>query len=243
MKAKVLIIEDVAELSDLVALYLSKEGMETRRAESAEAALAMLRAVGAEAFSPDIIILDINLPGMDGFEFLGEYRKAGAAPVLIVSARDADEDIIAGLGHGADEFVTKPFSPRVLVARVRAMLRRAQEAPSARDARSIRFGPYSLDLEACVLRRGEERVALSAKEYAVLAFLAANPGRPLDPETIYSSVWKNAYGDVTAVAVYIQRLRRKLEADPSSPRHIETVYGMGYRFTLDPERGPDGGGR
>ena len=163
--------------------------------------------------------------------------------MLIVSARDADEDIIAGLGHGADEFVTKPFSPRVLVARVRAMLRRAQEAPSARDARSIRFGPYSLDLDACVLRRGDERIALSAKEYAVLAFLAANPGRPLGPETIYSSVWKNAYGDMTAVAVYIQRLRRKLEADPSSPRHIETVYGMGYRFTLDPDGGANGGGR
>lgn len=254
MKARVLLVEDVAELSDLVALYLAKEGMEVLQAESGEAALAAIGArntggangngiagetcvVGdAKAFAPDIVILDINLPGMDGFEFLHEYRKVGTAPVLIVSARDADEDIIAGLGYGADEFVTKPFSPRVLVARVRAILRRAQEAPAARDARLLRFGPYALDLEACVLRRGDERVGLSAKEYAVLAFLASNPGKPLGPEAIYSSVWKNAYGDVTAVAVYIQRLRKKLEADPASPRYIETVHGMGYRF-VPGERG------
>ncbi|PKL23370.1 MAG: DNA-binding response regulator [Spirochaetae bacterium HGW-Spirochaetae-3] len=235
MKARVLIIEDVAELSDLVALYLSKEGMETRQAESGEDALALLRAEGAGAFAPDIVILDINLPGMDGFEFLHEFRKSGGCPVLIVSARDADEDIIAGLGYGADEFVTKPFSPRVLVARVRAMLRRVQDEPERRDGAVVRFGPFSLDLEACMLRRGDERVALSAKEYSVLSYLASNPGKPLGPEAIYAAVWKNSYGDLTAVAVYIQRLRKKIEDDPAAPRYIETVYGMGYRFTLDPE--------
>jgi len=236
MKARVLIIEDVTELSDLVALYLSKEGMDTRQAESGEAALALLGAGGAEAFVPDIVILDINLPGMDGFEFLHEFRKSGGCPVLIVSARDADEDIIAGLGYGADEFVTKPFSPRVLVARVRAMLRRVQDTPAPRDGAIVRFGPFTIDLDACMLKRGDERVALSAKEFAVLSFLIANAGRPLGPEAIYSGVWKNAYGDMTAVAVYIQRLRRKIEADPAAPRYIETVYGMGYRFTPGPER-------
>jgi two-component system response regulator RegX3 len=235
MKARVLVIEDVAELSDLVALYLSKEGMETRQAESAEIALSLLDAGGTDVFVPDIVILDINLPGMDGFEFLHEFRKSGGCPVLIVSARDADEDIIAGLGYGADEFVTKPFSPRVLVARVRAMLRRVQDASAPRDGAIVRFGPYSIDLEACMLKRGDERVTLSAKEFAVLSFLIANAGKPLGPEAIYSGVWKNAYGDMTAVAVYIQRLRRKIEADPAAPRYIETVYGMGYRFTLEPE--------
>jgi DNA-binding response OmpR family regulator len=238
MKARVLIIEDVAELSDLVALYLSKEGMETRQAESGEAALALLGAGGADAFDPDIVILDINLPGMDGFEFLHEFRKSGGCPVLIVSARDADEDIITGLGYGADEFVTKPFSPRVLVARVRAMLRRVQDTPAPRDGAIVHFGPFTIDLDACVLKRGEERGALSAKEFAVLSFLITNPGKPLGPETIYAGVWKNAYGDMTAVAVYIQRLRRKIEADSAAPRYIETVYGMGYRFVLDPEMVP-----
>jgi two-component system response regulator RegX3 len=226
MKAKILIIEDVRELAELVALYLEKEGLETFVAETAEVAVEKL-----ESWTPDLIILDINLPGMDGYEFLHLYRKKSSAPVLIVSARDADEDIIAGLGYGADEFVTKPFSPRVLVARVRALLRRAQEIPEgAEGEKTVVFGEYTLYTNSCTLKRGSERIALSAREYEVLAFLAANPSHPLSPEVIYNAIWKNAYGDLTAVAVYIQRLRKKIEADPSNPAFIETVFGMGYRF-------------
>jgi two-component system response regulator RegX3 len=179
------------------------------------------------------VVLDLNLPGMDGFEFLQRFRKTAATPVLIMSARDADEDIISGLGGGADEFVTKPFSPRVLVARVRALLRRVQEgsaaAPGAAEEATV-FGDFTLYHKSCILKRGEERIPLSAKELAVLTFLVRNPGMPLSPEKIYSEVWKNAYGDLSAVAVYIQRLRKKIEADPASPKFIETVFGMGYRF-------------
>lgn len=225
MKARVLIVEDVAELSDLVALYLSREGMEIRQAETAEEALPLI-----PEWPPDLIVLDLNLPGMDGFEFLHEFRKNGRCPVLIVSAWDADEDIITGLGYGADEFVTKPFSPRVLTARVRALLRRAQEGAARDSPALIRFGSYTLDTESCLLRKDDRRVPLSAKEYAVLAFLAANPGRPQSPPEVYASVWKGAYGDPTAVAVYVQRLRKKLEEDPGNPRFLETVHGMGYRF-------------
>lgn len=235
MKAKVLIVEDVRELSDLVSMYLSKEGVETRAVESAEGALEVL-----ETWTPDLIILDINLPGMDGFEFLHHFRKTKSCPVLIVSARDTDEDIISGLGYGADEFVTKPFSPRVLVARVRAMIRRVQEdsVPDRDGGARIHFGPFVLDRDSCVLKRGDERVSLSAKEYGVLTTLAEHMGKPLSPEAIYEAVWKNAYGDLTAVAVYVQRLRRKLETDPGSPRFLETVYGMGYRLRAeDPEGG------
>lgn len=230
MKAKILIVEDVRELSDLVSLYLTKEGMEVQAVESAEDALSLL-----PQWSPDLIVLDINLPGMDGFEFLNRYRKTGQAPVLIVSARDADEDIISGLGCGADEFVTKPFSPRVLVARVRAMLRRSQDGGARDDGRFVRFGSFSLDLDSCILKKGDERVPLSAKEYGVLSFLAENLGKPQTPEAVYAAVWKNAFGDLTAVAVYIQRLRKKLEDDPSSPRRLETVHGMGYRLNAGSE--------
>jgi DNA-binding response OmpR family regulator len=228
MKAEVLVVEDVREMSDLVALFLTREGLAVTCVESAEQALERLA-----VSEVDLIILDINLPGMDGFEFLHAARKATACPVLIVSARDADEDIIAGLGYGADEFVTKPFSPRVLVARVRALLRRSREGADP-PGNTARFGPFVLDRDAFVLKRGDDRVPLSVKEFGVLAFLASREGKPQSPQEIYDAVWKSQYGDLTAVAVYVQRLRRKIEADPANPVYIETVYGRGYRFNADP---------
>ncbi len=235
MKGKILIIEDVPEMSQLVAMYLQKEGLETCQAETAEMALEKLN---DPENAPDLVILDLNLPGMDGFEFLNQFRKNHETPVLIVSARDADEDIITGLGYGADGFVTKPFSPRVLVARVRAMLRRLQENPASQAANEncLAFGPYILDYNSFTLKRVEngakpERVALSAKEYAVLTCLAENAGKPLTPEQIYNLVWKTPYGDLSAVAVYIQRLRKKIEKDPAKPEYLQTVFGMGYKFT------------
>lgn len=275
MNARVLVVEDVKELAELVALYLSREGLEVQTAESAEEALPLL-----SSFDPDLVLLDINLPGMDGFAFLehihgkggtaappqaaAEATAAGApvpdAPppalrrprVLIVSARDADEDIIRGLGYGADEFVTKPFSPRVLVARVSALLRREEElreraaghpvekghtgAGDSPPRESISFGPFVLDLRSCILFKGRERIRLSAREFDVLEYLVRHEGKPCTPQDIYTDVWQNAYGDITAVAVYIQRLRRKMEDDASQPRWIETIHGMGYRFAR--EEGP-----
>lgn len=225
VKEPIFILEDIAEMAELMRLYLVSEGWEVVHFFTAEAAL---EALEAGAPPPQLVILDLNLPGMDGFAFLDRFRKNHSAPVLIVSARAADEDIITGLGYGADEFVTKPFSPRVLVARVRALLRRAQ-GPSDGPA-LVSFGPYTFDGEACLVKKGAERIALSNKEYALLAFLVAQDGRPAGPETIYRQVWKNAYGDLTAVAVYIQRLRRKLEEDPGHPVLIETIPGQGYRL-------------
>ncbi|MDR3312068.1 MAG: response regulator transcription factor [Spirochaetaceae bacterium] len=226
MKAKVLIVEDVTELAELVSLYLEKEGMETVRCETAEDALSRLT-----TFVPDLVILDLNLPGMDGFEFLQRFRKSHSIPVLIMSARDADEDIISGLGGGADEFVTKPFSPRVLVARVRALIRRAQDNSAGEEREAlVAFGDFTLYLGSCILKKAGVRIPLSAREFGILSFFAKNPGKPLLPELIYREVWNNAYGDLSAVAVYVQRLRKKIEADPKESRFIETVFGMGYRF-------------
>ena len=226
MQGKVLVIEDVKELSCLVTLYLSKEGFEVRAAESGEAGFTVI-----EGWKPELVILDINLPGMDGFEFLQRFRKTSDVPVLIVSARDSDEDQISGLGIGADEYITKPFSPKVLVARVRAVFRRFREYDSAQE-NLIRFGSFVLDNDACILKKSGERIPLSAKEYACLAWLAEHPDKPQDVETIYNGVWKNTYGDLTTVAVYIQRLRKKIEDDPANPQYIETVHGMGYRFNV-----------
>ena len=234
MQGKILVIEDVKELSDLVSLYLAKEGFEVRAAQSAEEGFTVI-----DGWKPELVILDINLPGMDGFEFLQKFRKNNDTPVLIVSARDSDEDQISGLGIGADEYITKPFSPKVLVARVRAIFRRLREINVItqgfeKDAEDLfRFGPFILDYDSCILKKNGQRIPLSAKEYNCLAWLTEHPGKPMDVETIYNGVWKNSYGDLTTVAVYIQRLRKKIEDDPVNPVYIETVHGMGYRLNAN----------
>jgi two-component system response regulator RegX3 len=168
---------------------------------------------------------------MDGFEFLSTYRKSRNTPVMIVSARTTDEDLISGFSTGADEFVTKPFSPRVLAARVRALLARIKNSKETQN-RVFQFGPYMLDYDVCILKKDDSKIPLTVKEYEVLAYLTENPGRPLGPEQIYNAVGKNDYGDLTTVAVYIQRLRKKIEDDPGNPGYIETVHGRGYRFNV-----------
>jgi two-component system response regulator RegX3 len=222
MKANVLIIEDEREISDLIGLYLSREGIFCRQAESAEEGLAFFQ---GESF--DLVLLDINLPGMDGFEFLKRLREKSGVPVIIVSARQDDADVVLGLGIGADDFVIKPFSPRVLAARVRARLRRTGEETGKS---AVRFGGFVLEADNYLLRRDGLRVALSPREFALLCLLAENPGVPMRSDEIYEKVWGNAYGDTTTVAVHIQRLRRKIEDDPACPRFIKTAFGFGYVF-------------
>lgn len=226
---EVMIIEDVEEMSTLEKLYLSKSAIGSRTYTTAEAALDDLEG----GFVPDLVLLDLNLPGMSGFEFLKHFREKyeKTIPVMILSARDADEDIIEGLGFGADDFVTKPFSPRVLVARVEASLRRS--VVSVQTEANAKFGDFTVLLNSCVLKQGSAKIPLSTKEYEVLECLLKHAGETLSPEAIYSEVWKNKYGDITAVAVYIQRLRKKIEADPSVPKYLLTVYGQGYCFPKD----------
>lgn len=226
MNSKILVVEDVPEMAELASMYLKKSGMTVESVGSAEEALEYICKQ-----MPDLIILDLNLPGMSGFDFLKKFRDEynSSLPVIIVSARDADEDIIKGLGNGADEFVTKPYSPKVLTARVEAILRRQAKVTAAAEA-SYEFGPYTVLLNSCVLKKGPEKIPLSTKEYEVLEFLISHENEVLGPEKIYREVWKAQYGDITAVAVYVQRLRKKIEEDPSSPKYIKTVFGMGYKF-------------
>jgi two-component system response regulator RegX3 len=224
MKACILIIEDERELAELVRMYLEQDGVEAIIAPTAERGLEYL--ADREI---DLIVLDINLPGMDGFEFLQKLRLHNRTPVVVVSAREADEDIVLALGIGADEFVTKPFAPRVLVARVRALLRRAREGSRS----VVRFGPYTLDPTGYTLTRDENRVVISTREFEVLRHLATNPGVAMSSDRIYSEVWQNEYGDTTAVAVYVRRIRQKIEEDIQHPRYIQTIHGSGYRFNPD----------
>lgn len=226
-RPRIFIIEDVPEMASLIAMYIEKADMQAFSYSTAEAALSEMKTTG----EPNCLILDLNLPGMSDFDFLTRIRRdfRPTVPVVIVSARDADEDVIKGLGIGADEFVTKPFSPRVLVARIQAHLRRMTVSSAAAEE-SVRFGDYVLLLDSNVLKNGGRKIQLSVKEYAVLEYLIQNAGTSLSPEKIYTKVWKTQFGDMTAVAVYIQRLRKKIEKDPSNPMFIKTDFGNGYFF-------------
>lgn len=226
MKANVLIVEDEEALAALTKLYLDKEGIENLIVPSAEAAQTAL-----DSGSYDLVILDINLPGMDGFEFLQELRKISSVPVMIVSSRETDEDVITGLSIGADEFISKPIAPRVLVARVRAMLRRTRMKDGADSAhKTILFGEFRIDFDACLLTKGGVRLPLSAREFDMLAFLVDNAGKSFSSQDLYEKVWGQRYGDATAIGVYVQRLRKKIETDPKEPLLLQTVKGKGYRF-------------
>lgn len=226
MANKILLVEDTTELAALITLYLNKEGMEIRPVESGEEALETLK-----NFQPDLVLLDLNLPGMGGFEFLQIFRQSSSVPVLIISARDSEEDIIEGLGIGADEYITKPFSPKVLVARVQAMLRRAaSKGEEQTTEQTVQFGPFCLYFDRYLLTKDGKRIPLSSKEFAILGHLVKNPGLPLTSQAIYHDVWGKTYGDISAVAVYIQRLRRKIEEDPTKPVYIENIHGIGYQF-------------
>jgi DNA-binding response OmpR family regulator len=222
MKGTILIIEDEIELGELMSMYLSKEGFTVHLAQSAEDGEAQLKTTQA-----DLIILDINLPGKDGFEFLTEFRRSSAIPILIQSARETDEDIIMGLGIGADEFITKPVSPKVLVARVRAMLRRLRRTPAEHK---LGFGDYTLDSKSGTLFLSDERVPLSSKEYEVLHYLVSHPDQAFTPEELYHEVWGKEFGDIGVVGVYIQRLRKKVEPDPANPQWFLTLRGRGYIY-------------
>lgn len=230
MKTKILIIEDVPEMAELICMYLNNADFESLAFDTAEKALEKLSA----GYSPALVILDLNLPGMSGFDFLKTFRKNYKAtiPVIIVSARDADEDIIEGLGFGADEFVTKPFSPKVLVARVQSKLARLC-ATEASVEETINFGPYTLYCNSCILKKRTEKIPLSTKEYEVLEYLVKNNNKPATPEQVFNAVWKTPFGDMTAVGVYVQRLRRKIEEDPANPKYIKTIFGLGYQFSME----------
>ena len=221
-------MEDDREIAELIATYLRKDGAGLGLAASAEEAerICLERA-------PDLVLLDLGLPGADGLEFLRWLRLRSLAPVMIVSARESDEDKVQGLGLGADDFISKPFSPRVLAARAAALVRRvAYDAGDPSTLPGVRrsFGPYTIDFEARLVSRGGERVVLTRREYELLSFLVLHEGKTYGPAELYAEVWGLEHGDLSTVAVHIQRVRRKIEENPSAPRWLQTISGAGYRF-------------
>lgn len=226
-KQLIYIIEDTEEIATLISIYLEKANFLSKIFFTAEEALEEIK----QGNIPDFFLLDLNLPGISGFEFLKEIKEVThrSIPTLIISARDTDEDIIKGLELGADDFVVKPFSPRVLVAKIEACLRRVAKTTAAAEE-TLTFGDYTILINSNILKKGNVKIQLSSKEYAVLEYLARHPNTPISPEQIYTDVWKAKYGDITAVAVYIQRLRKKIENDPANPDFIKTEFGLGYKF-------------
>ncbi|NPA31393.1 MAG: response regulator transcription factor, partial [Chloroflexi bacterium] len=186
---------------------------------------------GLELFQrekPDVVLLDLNLPGMDGLDVARAIRRAGDTPIIMITARVDEADQLVGLELGADDYVTKPFSPRVLVARVRALLRRAQAAPTPRR---IRVDDIEIDLDAHTVTRAGEPIHLTPTEFRLLVALARQPGRAFTREQLLQAIQDSPFvGYERTVDAHIKNLRAKLEPDPKHPRYIETVFGVGYRF-------------
>lgn len=224
MRGNILIIEDEVEIAELISLYLEKEGIKTFHADTGEKGLEIIHQEDI-----DLIILDINLPGIDGFQVLQRIRLNSTVPVIIVSARSDDADHILGFGIGADDFVSKPFSPKVLSARVRAHLRRS-EINSTQPHNIIHFGQCSLDSEYFILKKNGSEINLSPKEMEIVVLLVTNSGKKMSQESIYEKVWGNTYGDITTVTVHMRRIRKKIEDDPTKPQYFKTAHGFGYYF-------------
>jgi len=221
----VLVVDDEEIVRDVVVRYLKRDGYRTLEAATGEEALRIL-----ERETPSLVVLDVMLPEHDGLEICRWIRARSDLPVIMLTARGEEADRIVGLELGADDYVTKPFSPRELAVRVRNLLRRATTQPQLGSSTS--FGDVELDAEAREVRRGGVPVRLTLKEFDLLWFLASHPRRVFSRDQLMERVWGyTSRLDTGTVTVHVRRLREKVEEDPSHPRHLETVWGAGYRFT------------
>ncbi len=226
MSDTILIIEDEQHIAELVRLYLEAEGYETTSISDGLQALETF-----ELLSPDLIILDIMLPGMDGWDICREIRKESAVPIIMLTAKESEADKVLGLGLGADDFLTKPFSPRELVARVQAVLRRSKLVVVEEDSSVLAFGVLRIDIPKREVELEGKMILLRAKEFDLLAELANNPGIVFTRERLLEKVWGyDFYGEVRTVDVHVRRLREKLDDVKGTARFIETVWGVGYKF-------------
>ena len=226
--ARILVVDDDPTVSEVVARYLERDGYAVETVSDGRRALDR-----ALAEPPDLVVLDLMLPAMDGLEVCRRLRALAPVPVIILTARGQESDRIMGLELGADDYVAKPFSTKELVARVRAVLRRAKGPLARAGANGPRVhgdGDLEVDVAARQARLRGEVVALTAREFELLAFLIRHPARAFRREEILEQVWGYRYGDTSTVTVHVRRLREKIEPDPGNPVRIATVWGIGYRW-------------
>jgi len=222
----VLVVDDEPTIREIVVTYLKRDGYRTLEAADGDRARELI-----ESERPDLVVLDVMLPGTDGLELCRRIRAGSHLPVIMLTARGEESDRIVGLELGADDYVTKPFSPRELAARVRSVLRRSNGASPASD--TIAFGELELDGVSHEARRAGSPVQLTAKEFELLWFLASHPRHVFSRDQLMARVWGyEAAVDTGTVTVHVRRLREKIEPDPGRPRHLRTIWGVGYR--LDP---------
>jgi len=221
---RVLVVDDEPTIREIVVSYLERAGFKTLEAADGNRARELL-----EHDPPDLVVLDVMLPGTDGLELCRWIRSRSRLPVIMLTARGEESDRIVGLELGADDYVTKPFSPRELAARVRTVLRRAE--PDAAADERLSYDGLVIDSSTREVTRGNEPLRLTAREFDLLWFLASHPRRVFSREQLMRRVWGySAALDTGTVTVHMRRLREKIEDDPSHPRHLETVWGVGYRF-------------
>jgi two-component system response regulator ResD len=231
----ILVVDDEVIVLDVVERYLRRDGYTVRVARDGPGALALARGE-----RPDLIILDVMLPGIDGLEVARRLRQESAVPIIMLTARGEETDKLLGLGLGADDYVTKPFSTKELVARVAAVLRRTGAAHPAAPgitatatAPALIVGALQIDVGGRTVRREGQTIDLTAREFNLLLYLARHPGHVFTRQQLLDQVWDfEFYGDPSTVTVHIRRLREKIERDPMHPQFLKTVWGVGYKFEL-----------
>ncbi|MCH7718314.1 MAG: response regulator transcription factor [Chloroflexi bacterium] len=225
MADRILVVEDEPMVAEVVERYLHREGFDVDVVQDGREAL-----TAVDEKSPDLIVLDIMLPGVDGIEICRHVRARSAIPIIMLTARGEEVDRLLGLGLGADDYVVKPFSPRELVARVKAVLRRAGNQAQV-DGDSLRFDDLRINGRTRTVEDLRGSINLTAREFDLLFHLARHPGQVFTRDQLMDAVWDYEFpGDSSTVTVHMRRLRAKVEPDPTRPRYLKTVWGVGYKF-------------
>jgi two-component system response regulator RegX3 len=223
---RILVVEDEESFSEALGYLLGREGFDVTLADTGTKAIEEFDRVGA-----DLVLLDLMLPGLSGTEVCKQLRQRSAVPIIMLTAKDSEIDKVVGLEIGADDYVTKPYSSRELIARIRAVLRRGETGDATSVDGVLSVGPIRLDSDRHVISVNSEQVALPLKEFELLEFLMRNSGRVLTRMQLIDRVWGSDYvGDTKTLDVHIKRLRAKIEKDPANPEVIQTVRGMGYKL-------------